>query len=77
MLQPEQKVHSFHLHAQSCTTCNSHFLPAADFDVLLQYECENVLNDAALMEAAKAALRRTLGRRLQKRPLVDVHLLRV
>ena len=34
-------------------------------------------DDAALMEAAKAALRRTLGRRLQKRPLVDVHLLRV
>ncbi len=34
-------------------------------------------DDAALMEAAKTALRRTLGRRLQKRPLVDVHLLRV
>ncbi|MCW3475211.1 ribonuclease J [Limobrevibacterium gyesilva] len=33
--------------------------------------------DAALTEAAKAALRRSLGRRLQKRPLVDVHLLRV
>ncbi|MCQ8241405.1 ribonuclease J [Rhizosaccharibacter radicis] len=28
-------------------------------------------------EAAKTALRRALGRRLQKRPLVDVHLLRV
>ena len=28
-------------------------------------------------EAARAALRRALGRRLQKRPLVDVHLLRV
>lgn len=34
-------------------------------------------DDAALTEAAKAALRRALGRRLQKRPLVDVHLLRV
>ena len=33
--------------------------------------------DAALTEAAKAALRRALGKRLQKRPLVDVHLLRV
>jgi ribonuclease J len=33
--------------------------------------------DAALTDAAKAALRRALGRRLQKRPLVDVHLLRV
>ena len=35
------------------------------------------LDDAALLDAAKAALRRALGRRLQKRPLVDVHLLRV
>ncbi len=34
-------------------------------------------DDAALSEAAKAALRRALGKRLQKRPLVDVHLLRV
>ncbi len=34
-------------------------------------------DDAAFTEAAKAALRRTLGRRLQKRPIVDVHLLRV
>jgi ribonuclease J len=33
--------------------------------------------DAALSEAAKAALRRALGKRLQKRPLVDIHLLRV
>ncbi|MBV8576832.1 MAG: ribonuclease J [Acetobacteraceae bacterium] len=31
----------------------------------------------ALEDAAKAALRRALGRRLPKRPLVDVHLLRV
>jgi ribonuclease J len=34
-------------------------------------------DDAALADAARAALRRSLGRRLQKRPLVDVHLLRV
>ena len=35
------------------------------------------LDDAALLDSARAALRRALGRRLQKRPLVDVHLLRV
>ncbi len=34
-------------------------------------------DDAALTDAARAALRRSLGKRLQKRPLVDVHLLRV
>ena len=34
-------------------------------------------DDGALLDAAKAALRRTLGKRLGKRPLVDVHLLRV
>jgi ribonuclease J len=34
-------------------------------------------DDAALEGAARAALRRALGRRLQKRPLVDVHVLRV
>ncbi len=34
-------------------------------------------DDTALADAAKAALRRALGRRLQKRPMVDVHLLRV
>ncbi|HET6184131.1 MAG TPA: ribonuclease J [Acetobacteraceae bacterium] len=34
-------------------------------------------DDAALADAARAALRRVFGRRLQKRPLVDVHLLRV
>jgi ribonuclease J len=34
-------------------------------------------DDAALADAAKAALRRALGRRMQKRPLVDVHLLRI
>jgi ribonuclease J len=34
-------------------------------------------DEAALPDAARAALRRALGKRLQKRPLVDVHLLRV
>jgi len=34
-------------------------------------------DNVALAEAARAALRKALGRRLQKRPLVDVHLLRV
>ena len=34
-------------------------------------------DDAALTDAARTALRRALGRRLQKRPLVDVHLLRI
>jgi ribonuclease J len=34
-------------------------------------------DEAALGDAARAALRRALGKRLQKRPLVDVHLLRV
>jgi ribonuclease J len=34
-------------------------------------------DDEALADAARSALRRALGRRLQKRPLVDVHLLRV
>ncbi len=34
-------------------------------------------DDQDLTEAARAALRRAVGRRLQKRPLVDVHLLRV
>ncbi len=34
-------------------------------------------DDAALSEAARAALRRALGRRLQKRPLVEVHVVRV
>jgi ribonuclease J len=33
--------------------------------------------DAALTEATKTTLRRVLGKRLQKRPLVDVHVLRV
>jgi ribonuclease J len=34
-------------------------------------------DDSALADAARAALRRTLGRRLGKRPVVDVHLIRV
>jgi ribonuclease J len=34
-------------------------------------------DDDALQDAARAALRRTLGRRFGKRPLVDVHLIRV
>jgi len=34
-------------------------------------------DDMALADAARAALRRALGKRLQKRPMVDVHLLRV
>jgi ribonuclease J len=34
-------------------------------------------DEAALPDAARAVLRRALGKRLQKRPLVDVHLLRV
>jgi ribonuclease J len=34
-------------------------------------------DDVTLTEAARTALRRALGRRLQKRPLVDVHLIRV
>ncbi|MCX2560765.1 ribonuclease J [Acetobacter farinalis] len=34
-------------------------------------------DDQAFRDAAKTALRRALGRKLQKRPLVDVHVLRV
>jgi ribonuclease J len=33
--------------------------------------------DGALREAARSALRRAVGRRLRKRPTVEVHLLRV
>ena len=33
--------------------------------------------DGALREAARTAVRRALGRRLRKRPSVEVHLLRV
>ena len=34
-------------------------------------------DDASLVDAARSALRRALGRRMQKRPVVDVHLIRV
>jgi ribonuclease J len=34
-------------------------------------------DDAGLEDAARAALRRALGRKMGKRPLVDVHLIRV
>jgi ribonuclease J len=34
-------------------------------------------DDAALQDAVRSALRRTLGRKLGKRPMVDVHLIRV
>jgi ribonuclease J len=34
-------------------------------------------DDDALTEAARTALRRAVGKRLKKRPQVDVHLLRV
>jgi ribonuclease J len=34
-------------------------------------------DEAALLDAVKAALRRALGKRLAKRPMVDVHMLRV
>lgn len=50
----------------------SEFLAAvADLPVPLRQD------DFALGESARAALRRVVGRRLQKRPLVDVHLMRV
>ncbi|MCB8875826.1 ribonuclease J [Acidisoma silvae] len=34
-------------------------------------------DDFALAESAKASLRRTVGKRVQKRPLVDIHLMRI
>ncbi len=34
-------------------------------------------DDAGLEDAARSALRRALGRKLGKRPMVDVHLIRV
>ncbi|GAB0115009.1 ribonuclease J [Acidisoma sp. C75] len=34
-------------------------------------------DDFSLLESARAALRRVVGRRVQKRPLVDVHLMRI
>ena len=46
-------------------------------DALAELPSASRRDDAMLTDAARAALRRALGRRLQKRPLVDVHLLRV
>ena len=46
-------------------------------DVLADLPPAQRRDEAALADAARAALRRVLGRRLQKRPLVDVHLLRI
>ena len=34
-------------------------------------------DDSALQDAARAALRKIVGRKLGKKPMVDVHLLRV
>jgi ribonuclease J len=34
-------------------------------------------DETAFVDAARSALRRALGRRLQKRPLVDIHVLRI
>jgi ribonuclease J len=51
---------------------------AADFaDALEDLPANLRRDDAALQDAARAALRRTLGRKLGKRPMVDVHLIRV
>jgi ribonuclease J len=51
---------------------------AEDFADSLQDLPTNVRrDDATLLEAARSALRRTLGRKLGKRPMVDVHLIRV
>jgi ribonuclease J len=51
---------------------------AADFaDSLEDLPASLRRDDAALQDAARAALRRTLGRKLGKRPMVDVHLIRV
>lgn len=51
---------------------------ARDFAIAFDELPDSLRNDdSALQDAARAALRRALGRRLQKRPLVDVHLIRV
>ena len=51
---------------------------ASDFADALQSLPANLRrDDASLQDAAKSALRRTLGRKLGKRPMVDVHLIRV
>ena len=46
-------------------------------DALAELPAATRRDDSALTEAARSALRRVMGKRLQKRPVVDVHLLRV
>jgi ribonuclease J len=46
-------------------------------DLLQELPAPLRLQDAAAMEAARAALRKITGKRLGKRPIVEVHLLRV
>ncbi len=46
-------------------------------DALAELPAATRRDDAALTDAARSALRRAMGKRLQKRPVVDVHLLRV
>ena len=46
-------------------------------DALADLPAATRRDDAALTDAARSALRRAMGKRLQKRPVVDVHLLRV
>jgi ribonuclease J len=51
---------------------------ANDFaDTLSDLPANMRRDDAALEDAARSALRRALGRKLGKRPMVDVHLIRV
>jgi ribonuclease J len=51
---------------------------AADFaNALDDLPAATRRDDGSLADAARSALRRALGRRLQKRPFVDVHLMRV
>jgi ribonuclease J len=51
---------------------------ADDFaDTLRDLPADLRRDDTALADAARAALRRTLGRRIGKRPVVDVHLIRI
>ena len=51
---------------------------ASDFADSLQSLPANLRrDDTALLDAARSALRRTLGRKMGKRPMVDVHLIRV
>src|SRR3954453_6021938 len=51
---------------------------ADDFaDTLRDLPADLRRDDTALADAARTALRRTLGRRIGKRPMVDVHLIRI